>query len=165
MTVSIGGITLRAWGLYYYGVFCVIFVLIAISQLVESTKPSYALTMVFALTVVAATTLIFPATNQAYKAFHYYRLSPHPEDDLAAVFQNTINRFSIPTPNANVLHEKTLALWRARAPQAVQDVPVELTYVVYELGLARSYTDCEFRTTRFDLVWTIQNDAEIICHD
>ena len=162
MTVSIGAIELRAWGLYYYGTFCVIFLLIAAALMCEFAAPSRVLLAVFASAVVFATTFIFQATNQTYKAFHYY---PHRPEQLDAMFRNKINRFDTPASSSALLYQKTVALWRARTSKApVDNVPVELTYAVYELGLAPQPTHCEFETLYFDLVWN-DGTPKIICHN
>jgi hypothetical protein len=158
MTISIGTIIPRWWGLYYYGVFCVIFLLICVAQLLERSPPPIVLQIVFALAVITATTFIFPATNRAYKTAHYYtdRLP------LDLVFTNAINRFKIPAPSADYLYKKTLALWHIREThENVTDVPVELTYVLYELGLTKINTPCEYRTRYFDVIF----EPDPVWHD
>jgi hypothetical protein len=157
MTISVGHIEYRRWGLYYYGVFCVIFLLIAAAQLFENTESSRVLATIFAAAVISGTTFIFPATSQAYKAFHYYHLPADPGGNLDLLFRNKINRFMIRQPaDASYLYSKTIALWRTRDTlETVSDVPVELTYVLYDLGLVRTRTACEFETRYFDLTWEI----------
>jgi hypothetical protein len=166
MTISTGTIIPRWWGLYYYGVFCVIFLLIVVALLLERAAPPILLQVVFALTVITSTTFIFPATNQAYKSSHYYsdRLP------LDLVFTNAINRFKIPRSSADYLYQKTIELWHIREKrQPVTNVPVELTYVLYELGLTKMNTPCEFRARYFDIgyesdVWGDQALA-VHCHN
>jgi hypothetical protein len=166
MTISTGTIIPRWWGLYYYGVFCVIFLLIVVALLLERAAPPILLQVVFALTVITSTTFIFPATNQAYKSSHYYsdRLP------LDLVFTNAINRFKIPRSSADYLYQKTIELWHIREKrQPVTNVPVELTYVLYELGLTKMNTPCEFRARYFDIgyesdVWGDQTLA-VHCHN
>ena len=112
MTVSIGTIELRAWGLYYYGTFCVIFLLIATALLCEFAAPPPVLAVIFSGVVIAATTSIFLATNQTYKAFHYY---PHQPEKLDAVFRNKINRFDTPPSELQpALRKDACSLARAR---------------------------------------------------
>jgi hypothetical protein len=166
MTISVGEIIPRWWGLYYYGVFCVIFLLIVVALLLERASPPISLQIVFALTVITSTTFIFPATNQAYKSAHYY--NRHLPLDM--VFINVLNRFKVPRSSADYLYEKTMALWRLReTPQPVSNVPTELTYVLYELGLTKRRTPCEFRLRYFDIdyqpdIWG-DKTLTVRCHD
>lgn len=166
MTISIGSIIPRWWGLYYYGVFCVIFLLIVVALLLERAAPPILLQVVFALAVITSTAFIFPATNQAYKSSHYY----NDRLPLDLVFTNVINRFKVPRSSADYLHEKTMALWHIRETrQPVTNVPVELTYVLYELGLTKMNTPCEFRARYFDIgyksdVWGDQT-LTVHCHN
>jgi hypothetical protein len=162
MTVSIGPVGPRAWGLYYYGVFCVIFLLAAMSLIFDAMAMPRPFLVAFAVAVVAATTLIFPATDQAYKMLHYY---PHQPEKLDAVFKNTINRFNTAGFDSQLLYDKTLALWRMRkAPASIVNVPVELTYAAYELGLVKGSTRCEFHTSYFDIFWDGKN-TRTVCHN
>ena len=163
MTVSLGTIIPRWWGLYYYGVFCVIFLLIVVALLLERSAPPILLQVAFALTVITSTTFIFPATNQAYKSSHYYsdRLP------LDLVFTNAINRFKVPRSSADYLYQKTIELWHIREKrQPVTNVPVELTYVLYELGLTKMNTPCEFRARYFDIGYEsdVWGDQTLVVH-
>ena len=103
----------------------------------------------FTLAVCCATTYIFLATNQAYKDAYYYPYNP---PRLYDIFENTENRFTIPRSNADLLHEKSLTLWRTRTThQPVLGIPFELSPLTYELGLLSTQIPANPRS--FDLTW------------
>jgi hypothetical protein len=150
MSVSLGnGVEPRMWGLYYYGVFCVVFVVLGLATLANMIRPPVILATVFTLAVCCATTDIFPATNQGYKYAHYY---PYDPPRLSRIFDNTENRFAVPHSNSALLREKSLALWRTRTThQPVLGIPFELSPLIYELGLLP--TQIRGNPRSFDLTW------------
>jgi hypothetical protein len=150
MSVSLrNGVEPRMWGLYYYGVFCVIFLVLALATLANTIRPPALLATAFTLAVCCATTYIFPATNEGYKAAHYYPYNP---PRLYDIFENTENRFVIPCSNAALLREKSVALWQSRTThQPVLDIPFELSPLTYELGLLP--TQIPGHPPTFDLTW------------
>jgi hypothetical protein len=150
MSISLrNGVEPRMWGLYYYGVFCVVFIVLALATLANAIRPPASLATAFTLAVCCATTYIFPATNQAYKDAHYYPYNP---PRLYNIFENTENRFTIPPSNAALLREKSLALWRTKnTHKPVRNIPIELSALVYELGLLPA--QIRGNPQSFDLIW------------
>jgi hypothetical protein len=149
MSVSPGRIEPRVWGLYYYGVFCTIFLALALGLVWQALNASRAMAGIFALLVVCATTFVFPATNQAYKDLHYYPYAPY---RLAKVFANQENRFDFKRSDSIQLWREARALWRAsETHRLLRNVPSEMVYALYELGLTSPPKPN--RSPYFDLTW------------
>jgi hypothetical protein len=121
------------FGLFYYGVFCVIFLSVALALSWQASSASPALVLVFGMAVVAGTTSLFPRTNLVFKQRHYY---PYRPDTIPELFEGRINRFEERGLDGRLLREKSLELWRCREG-SVNDVPAELHYALYELGTSR----------------------------
>ena len=162
MTVSLSnGIGLRVWGLYYYGVFCSPFLAIALAAVCRTVRPPALMAVAFTLAVTCATTFVFPATNQVYKDAHYYPYRPGRR--LNALFANAENRFAVRRSDSSLLKAKTVELWNAQTTkQPVRDVPRELSYVTYELGLL--HTQIPWQHPLFDLTWK-NGEAQALCHE
>ncbi len=159
MSVSLGDVRPRVWGLYYYGAFCVIFLLIFLALIWEKTRMPLMAGVAFTMTVMCATFFIFPATNQAYKDVHYYPYSP---GRLEGIFANKENRFIFLRSDSEFLYTKTVALRDSAVfKSTMRGIPRELSFVIYELGLTPDQTSCG--THYIDLVWE-DSRAKILCN-
>lgn len=149
MSVSPGRIEPRVWGLYYYGVFCVIFLVLVLALAWQALHVPSVMAWSFTLLLVCATTFVFPATNQAYKDLHYYPYAPY---RLANVFKNEENRFDFPRSDVTVLWRRAGALRGVcRTHKSLLNVPSEMVYALYELGLTNPPNPN--RSNYFDLTW------------
>jgi len=138
------------WGLYYYGVFCVVFIIIFFAKLCQLANIQKKIVYVFVFSAISGTTFIFPATNKAYKNAHFY---PYKPLIIYSIFNNTINRFEIKGYSGSFLREKTTELWLSREKRTnAYNIPTELGYIIYETLGKKS--GCEFRKSlAFDLTW------------
>lgn len=157
-TLLLGLVANEVWGLYWYGAFIGIGSAIATATLIQAVRPPRLLTLSLVASICAGTLYVFPATNNAYKLFHYY---PYRPLLLTDVFRNRINRFHL--PRQPVESPDFLSLTRAmgQTDAAVRGVPLELSYIPVERGWIGRY--CLGSYYRFDLVKTA--DVMVTCSD
>jgi len=162
--LMLGVIVNKVSELYWYGVFCVIFLMIAFAAACSIAKVRLSLALGFSASVTAATALVFPATNQSYKATFFY-IYPAIGEPLAKRLSGTMTHLGVPEWDADLLRAKTFELWHARdSRNPVHGVPLELSYLLYELRMVDRRTDCEENAAHptFDLDW-VDGRAVVSC--
>jgi hypothetical protein len=153
----------KTWGLYWYGAFIVIGVVVTITTLLEHLNIQNWVAALFVLFVSLGSFYVFPATNRAYKGFHYY---PYRAIMLRSVFENKLNRFEIAGPSASSsdMRRYTRQIARRTPEASFIEAPAELLYVVYELGLDTGGEGCRIYTPTFSYV-TSPDGSRLDCRE